>query len=39
VKIKLRKPLYEIPGILSQRELLAKISRAKRNHIKEKAEK
>jgi putative transposase len=37
VKIKLRYPLYEIPGILSQREHLAKKNRAKRNHLKTKS--
>jgi len=36
LKIKLRYPLYEIPGILSQREHLAKINRAKRSHFKKK---
>jgi transposase InsO family protein len=34
VLIKLRHPLYEIPGKLSQRELLAKTNRAQRNHVK-----
>jgi putative transposase len=38
VIIKLRHPLYEIPGILSQRELLAKKERAKRSQIKKSGE-
>jgi len=37
VKIKLRHNLYEIPGILSQKEHLAKINRAKRTDLKEKS--
>ena len=35
-RIKLRYPIYQIPGILSQREHLAKTNRAKRNHLKTK---
>lgn len=37
VKIKLRHPLYEIPGILSRRKLLAKEKRAKRSQLKRKS--
>lgn len=37
VKIKLRHNLYEIPGILSQKEHLAKINRAQRTDFKEKS--
>jgi putative transposase len=37
VKIKLRHNLYEIPGILSQKEHLAKKNRAKRTDLKEKS--
>jgi transposase InsO family protein len=37
VKMKLRYPLYEIPGKLNQRELLAIKTRAKRIHLKTKS--
>lgn len=37
VKMKLRHPLYEIPGILSQREHLAKKNRAQRSQLKRKS--